>query len=147
MRRVIWLLTPTVVWVGGVIVSFQLLNVHEVNDDRQTEIHTVESLMPEPIAFEDEMAIEKLKKHINMYWLNSSITDLKQEIGLFILRSISFLIPFGIKRNFLSSGRSWLLYLFIRRMIKEIVVIIEAYHFCQLHNRILSSIFLWRLTP
>jgi len=58
--------TPTVFWVGGVIVSFQLLNVREVNDDRQTEIHTVESLMPEPSAFEDEMGIEKLKKHINM---------------------------------------------------------------------------------
>jgi len=43
------------------------LNVHEVNDDRQTEIHTSESLMPEPSAFEDEMAIEKLKKHVNMY--------------------------------------------------------------------------------
>jgi hypothetical protein len=43
------------------------LNVHEVNDDRQTEIHTVESLMPKPSAFEDEMAIEKLKKYINMY--------------------------------------------------------------------------------
>jgi hypothetical protein len=44
-----------------------ILNVHEVNDDRQTEIHTAELLMPEPSAFEDEMAIEKLKKHISMY--------------------------------------------------------------------------------
>jgi len=43
------------------------LNVHEVNDDRQTEIHTAESLMLVPSAFENEMAIEKLKKHINMY--------------------------------------------------------------------------------
>jgi len=54
------LLTPTV-QVGGVIVSLQLLNVREVNDNRQTEIHTVESQMPEPSASEDEMAIEKLK--------------------------------------------------------------------------------------
>ena len=28
---------------------------------RQTEIHTEEPLVPEPIAFEVEMAIEKLK--------------------------------------------------------------------------------------
>jgi len=29
----------------------QLLNVHRVNDVRQTEIHTAEPLMPEPSAF------------------------------------------------------------------------------------------------
>ena len=41
----------------------QLLNVHEVKDVRQAEIHTVEPLVPEPSAFEDELAIEKLKYH------------------------------------------------------------------------------------
>jgi hypothetical protein len=42
----------------------QLLNVHGVNDVRQTEIHTAEPLVPEPSAFEVEMAmaIEKLKR-------------------------------------------------------------------------------------
>ena len=39
----------------------QLLNVHEVKDVRQAEIHTVEPLVPEPSAFEVELAIEKLK--------------------------------------------------------------------------------------
>jgi len=34
-----------------------------VNDVRQTEIHTAEPLMPEPSAFEVEMAIEELKRH------------------------------------------------------------------------------------
>jgi hypothetical protein len=41
----------------------QLLNVHQVNDVRQTEIHTTEPLVPEPSAFEVDMAIEKLKSH------------------------------------------------------------------------------------
>jgi len=41
----------------------QLLNVHGVNDSRQTEIHTEESLVPEPSAFEVEVAIEKLRRH------------------------------------------------------------------------------------
>jgi len=41
----------------------QLLNVRGVNDVRQAEIHTTEPLVPEPSAFEDEMAIEKLKSH------------------------------------------------------------------------------------
>jgi len=33
------------------------------NDVRQTEIHTVEPLMPEQNAFEVELAIEKLKRY------------------------------------------------------------------------------------
>ena len=41
----------------------QLFTVHGVNDVRQTEIHTAEPLVPEPSAFEVEMAIEKLKRH------------------------------------------------------------------------------------
>ena len=39
----------------------QLLNVHEVNDVRQTEINTAEPLRPEPSTFEVELALEKLK--------------------------------------------------------------------------------------
>ena len=41
----------------------QLLNVHEVKEVRQAEIHTVEPLVPEPSAFEVELAIEKQKNH------------------------------------------------------------------------------------
>ena len=41
----------------------QLLNVHGVKDVRQAEIHTVEPLVPEPSAFEVELAIQKLKNH------------------------------------------------------------------------------------
>jgi hypothetical protein len=43
--------------------SSQLLNIHGVNDVRQTEIHTTEPLVPEPSAFEVEMAVGKLKTH------------------------------------------------------------------------------------
>ena len=47
----------------------QLLNIHGVSDVRQTYIyiyiyiHTAELLVPEPSAFEIEMAVEKLKSH------------------------------------------------------------------------------------
>jgi hypothetical protein len=41
----------------------QLLNVHRVNDVRQTEIHTAEPLVPEPSSFEVEISIEKLKRY------------------------------------------------------------------------------------
>ena len=39
---------------------------------RQTEIHSAEPLVPEPSAFEVEMAIEKLKRQITRYWSNRS---------------------------------------------------------------------------
>jgi hypothetical protein len=39
------------------------LNVHGVNDVRQTERHTAEPLVPEPSDSQVEMAIEKLKRH------------------------------------------------------------------------------------
>jgi len=41
----------------------QLLNVRGVNNVRQAEIHTAEPLVPEPRAFDVELAIEKLKSH------------------------------------------------------------------------------------
>ena len=40
----------------------QLLNVHGVNDIRQTEIHTAVPQVSEPSVFDVEMVIEKLKK-------------------------------------------------------------------------------------
>jgi len=40
----------------------QLFNVHRVSDVRQREINTTEPLLPEPSAFEVEMAIDKLKR-------------------------------------------------------------------------------------
>jgi len=39
----------------------QLLNMHGINDIRQTEIHTTEPRVPEPSAFEVHLAIVKLK--------------------------------------------------------------------------------------
>jgi hypothetical protein len=41
----------------------QLSNVHGVSSVRQTEIHTAESLVPEPSAFLVDRATEKLKRH------------------------------------------------------------------------------------
>jgi len=39
------------------------LNIHWVNDVKQAEIHTAEPLLPEPSAFEFDVAIEKVKRH------------------------------------------------------------------------------------
>jgi len=42
---------------------YQLLNVHGVKDVGQAEIHTAETLVPEPSASEVQLAIDKLKSH------------------------------------------------------------------------------------
>jgi hypothetical protein len=40
-----------------------LLNIHGANNVRQTELHIVEPLVPEPSAFEVELVIKKLKSY------------------------------------------------------------------------------------
>jgi hypothetical protein len=111
----------------------QLLNIHGNSDVRQTEIHTAELLVPEPSAFKVEMAIEKLRSYKSP-GIDQIPAELIKVVQL-ALRSINFLFLFGIKRNCLSSGRSQSLYLFIRRVIKQTVVTIVAYHSYQLHTK------------
>jgi len=41
----------------------QLCNVHGVSNVRQTEIHAAEPLVPQPSAFEVEMAFENIKRY------------------------------------------------------------------------------------
>jgi hypothetical protein len=38
------------------------LNIHGVNDVRQTEMHTTEPLVTEPSSFEVEIVIKKLER-------------------------------------------------------------------------------------
>jgi hypothetical protein len=40
----------------------QLLNVHNVSDVRQIEVHTAESLVPSPSCLDVEIAIARIKK-------------------------------------------------------------------------------------
>jgi len=78
------------------------------------------------------MAIEKPKRHKSP---GVDKITVKQEVGQLVLKSIILLILSGIRRNYVSSGRSQSLYLVVRWVIKHTVVIIEAYHFYQLHTR------------
>jgi len=55
------------------------------------------------------------------------------------MRSIQLLILLGIRRNCLRSERSRSLYLSIRKVINQIVVIIEEYHSCQLHAKFCTT--------
>jgi len=118
----------------------QILNVvHGVNDVRQTEIHTAEPLVPEPSASEVELTIEKLKSHKSPGVDQIPAEVIKEGVRQFAVRFINLLFLFGKRRNCLRSGRSQPLYLSIRRVIKQIVVIIGAYHFCQLRTKFYST--------
>jgi hypothetical protein len=103
----------------------QLFNIYGVNDSRQRKIHTAEPLVPEPSAFEVELAIVKLKSH-KTPGIDQIPEGLRQAVEQFAMRSINLLYLFGIRRNFLRSGS---LYLSVRRAIKHILVIIGAYYF------------------
>ena len=96
--------------------------------------------MPESTACEVEMAIEKLKRH-----KSPGINQIPEEMIKAGSRTICSEIHkltnlFGIWKNYLNSARSQSLYLFIRRVIKHIVVIIEAHHFCQLCTKFYPTI-------
>jgi hypothetical protein len=125
---------------------FSVFDAHGANDVRYTEIHAAGPLVPQPQASELERANEKLNRH-----KSQSIDQipeknlLKQKLEQFILRSINLLFLFGIWTNCLSSGRSQPLYLFIKRMIKQAVVIIQAHH-SSTKEHILPNILHSRLT-
>ena len=112
----------------------QLLNVHGVHEVRQTETHTPEPLVPEPRVFEVDLAIENFRSHKSP-GIDQILVELRKGVEQFTVRSINLLFLFGIKRNCLRSGRSQSLYLSIRRGIKQTVITIGAYHFCQLHTK------------
>jgi hypothetical protein len=78
------------------------------------------------------------------FWHNWS----EQEVKYYIRRSTNLLILFQIRRSCQISGRHLVLNLLIRRVIKLILIIIEEYHFYQLHTTFYPTfILLPELTP
>jgi len=80
-------------------------------------------LVPKPSTFEFEMAFEKLKRHKSPSIDLIPVEWLKKWVEQIVLRSINVLILFGVRKNCLRGERSRSFYLFIRRVIKQIVVI------------------------
>jgi len=76
MRILVWLETPTVLWVGGRNHFSQSLNVSWVSDVRKREMQKTEPLVPEKSAFEILMAIGKLKRH-----KSRDVVQIPAEIG------------------------------------------------------------------
>ena len=102
----------------------QLFNVHGVKDVGQAEIHTAEPLVPEPSATDVELAINKLKSH-KLPGIDQILAELIKAGGRKICLEFHKLITSIWKQEELPED------LFTRREIKQTVIIIEAYHFCQ----------------
>ena len=77
----------------------QLFSVHGVSDVRQIEMHTAEPLVPEPSAFEVDMAIDNIKRYISPAIDQIQQNLLKLSAGQFVLRSVSTVLVFGIARR------------------------------------------------
>jgi len=129
MIRVIWLQTATVFWLRGGAISLSYWMCMGLMQLRQKEKHTAGPPGPEPSVFEFEMAIEKLKRPISPVLIKLYLNWLKRDVRQFALRLINLLILSEIRRKCLSSRRSRSFYLFIRGVLKQIDVIIEAYPF------------------
>jgi hypothetical protein len=114
----------------------QLLNVHGLNDVRQTEIQSAKPPAPEPGVFAVEMATEKLKRH------ESPGTDqIPAEMITAGCRTIRSKIHklYNSIWNKEEMPEQWKEYLFIRWVIKQTVVIIKAYHFYKLHTTFIQQ--------
>jgi len=70
--------------------------MHGLNDIRQDEIETAELLVPKPCVFEVEMATEKLKDTKIRLMIKFQKKLLKQEIGQFVLKSITIARKVGL---------------------------------------------------
>jgi hypothetical protein len=84
----------------------QLLNVPGVDEVRQAEINIAEPLVPEPSAFEVELAIAKLKSHKSPGIDQIPAELFKAGLGQFAVQFINLLFLFGIWRNSPKNGRS-----------------------------------------
>jgi hypothetical protein len=117
----------------------QLLNVRGVNDVTQTEIHTAEPVVPEPAASDFELGVEKLKSK-KLQGVDEIPAELIKARGRTIFCEIyKLIISIWNKVELPEEWKSRSLYLSIGRAMKQILVIIGAYQFCQICTKYYSK--------
>ena len=131
MRTVIWLQASRVHWLGGGTISFSCwMYMGLMMLGRQKYIqHSATSAWAVCLWIWD--GYWKAKKTHHQVLVKSQQNWLKQGVEQLLWES-NLLVLFGIRRNCLRRGRSRSLYLPVRRAIKQVVVIKEAFYFCQL---------------
>jgi hypothetical protein len=95
--------------------------------------------VPQSVVPEVDMATEEQKYATHNIRIELQQNSLKEEVGQFVFNYKSVLILTAITRNGLINGRSKLLYLFIRRVMKQTVLIIRACPFFQLHTKFYAT--------
>jgi hypothetical protein len=114
----------------------EVLNVHGVHDVREMDIHTAEPLVPEePSLVKVEIATGKFKSY-KFSGTDQILAELFKvgRVKHHVLRYTNLFVLYGIRRNCHSSGR-YLLYQFIKRVIRLIVIIIPESHSYQLPTK------------
>jgi len=118
----------------------QLLNVHEDNDVRQAEIHTVEPIVPEPSDFEIELAIGKLKNHKSPGIVQIPAEFIKAGGRTICCAIHKLIISIRNKEEFPEEWKeSTIVYISIRRGIKQIVITVGTYYYCYLRTKFCST--------
>jgi hypothetical protein len=113
----------------------QILNIHGVSDVRQAEIHTTEPLVPEPSALEVELAIEKLKSHKSP-GIDQIPAELIKAGGRTIHCAIhKLIIAIWNKEEVPEEWKESIIVPMHKKGVKQIVITIGAYHFCQLYTK------------
>jgi len=98
-----------------------------------TEIHTAEPLVPNSSACKIKMGTENLKRHIPPKF-DQILTEFMQLGGRIACPGIQKLfILYGTTKHCHCTGMSRSMCLFIRQMIKQMILIVKAYHCCHKH--------------
>jgi hypothetical protein len=112
-----------------------LLNVHNVSDVRQIEVHVAEPLVPGPSRLEVEIAIAKLKKYKSP-GSDQIPAELIQAGGEILLSAIHELInSVWIKEELPDQWKESIIEIFTKRVTKLTVIIIVGYNCYQLHTK------------
>jgi hypothetical protein len=111
----------------------QLLNMHNVSDVRQIEVHMAEPLVPGPSHLEVEIAIAKLKKY-KFLGSDQIPTELIQAGGEILLSAIHKLINSVWNKEELPDQWKESIIIHTKRVIKLTVIIIVGYHYYQLQT-------------
>jgi hypothetical protein len=103
------------------------------NDIRRTEMHIAEPLVPEASSSEVEIAIGNLRRSPGT---DQILTKLMEAGGNTFHSEIHKPVnSIWNKEHLPQQWKNLLLYLFIKRVIKLITIIIEEYHSYQLHTK------------
>jgi hypothetical protein len=104
------------------------LILHRVSDVRQTEIHRLKPLVPDPSPLEVEIAIAELKRYKSPS--SDQIPAYLFEAGgkTFRYESLKLINSVSNREELPEQWKSLLLFEFTRIVIKLIVVINDAYH-------------------